>query len=218
MTTIVAKAKFLFDADFGPGGAAERPVAAAEHTVKLAEAESKGYRDGYAAAENEKVAEAERRIAAAFEQIGDGIDKMARGLAAIEARLEAEAVEVAVAVGRKLAPALIEREPLAEMAALTTDCLKQLVASPHVAVRGHDSLQTIARERLETIARDRGFEGRLIVIADPEVAAGDCRIDWADGGLVRERAATEKTIAMVVGRYIVATRGIVLPELGEITT
>ena len=212
------KAKFLFDADFAPGGAADRPVAAAEHTLKLAEAESKGFRDGYAAAENEKVAEAERRTAAAFERIGDGIDRMVRGLAAVEARLEAEAVEVAVAVGRKLAPALIEREPFTEIATLAAECLKHLVASPHVAVRVHDTLQAVARERLETIARDRGFEGRLIVIADPDVAAGDCRIDWADGGLVRELAATDKAIALAVGRYIVATRGIVLPELGEIST
>ena len=70
----------------------------AEHALKLAEAESQGFRDGFEAAEKERVAEAERRTAAAFEQIGDALDRLARGLAAVESRLEAEAVEVAVAV------------------------------------------------------------------------------------------------------------------------
>jgi len=218
MTMAAPKAKFLFDADFGPGGGVDRPVAAAEHAIKLGEAETKGFRDGYAAAESEKVAEAERRTAAAFEQIGDGLDKMVRGLGAIEARLEAEAVEVAFAVASKLAPALLEREPLTEIIALASDCLRHLAAAPHVAVRVHDSLHAAARERLEALARDRGFEGRLIVIADPDVAPGDCRMDWADGGLVRDHAATDKAIKLAVGRYVAATRGVVLPELGEIKT
>src|SRR5665213_3814004 len=96
--------KFLFEVDFGSNAnPAERPVAAADHAAKLAEAETKGFTEGYATAERERAAEAARRSATAFEQIGDGIDKLARGLAAIERRLEADAIAVAVAVGRKLA-------------------------------------------------------------------------------------------------------------------
>ena len=213
------RAKFMFDADFAAGGgAAERPIAPAEHALKLAEAESKGFRDGYAAAEAERVAEAERRTAAAFEQIGDGIDRLARSLTAVEARLEAETVDVAVAVGRKLAPELIARQPFEEIAVLATECFKQLVASPHIAVRVNDTLQQTARERLEAIARDRGFAGRLIVIAEPDIAAGDCRIDWADGGLVRDRAATEAAIAEAVRRYLAVGQGAAGTEPGEITS
>ena len=33
----------------------------------------------------------------------------------------------------------------------------------------------------------RGFEGRLVVLAEPEIAPGDCRIEWADGGVVRDQ-------------------------------
>jgi flagellar assembly protein FliH len=216
MMMAALKAKFLFDSDFAAVNPAERPVAAAEHALKLAEAESKGFRDGYAAAERDKVAEAERRRAAAFEQIGDGFGRLVQGLATVEARLEAEAVEVAAAVGRKLAPALIEREPLAEIAVLATDCLRHLIAAPHVAVRVNGALQAAAHDALQAIARDLGFEGRLIVIADPEIAAGDCRVDWADGGLNRDHAAIDKAIAMAVTRYICASRGVALPQLGDI--
>jgi flagellar assembly protein FliH len=214
---VQTKAKFLFDLDFAAtANPAERPIPSAEHAARLAEAESKGFRDGYATAEKERVAEAERRTATAFEQIGDAIDRLACGLAAVERRLEAEAIEVAVAVARKLAPELIAREPFAEIATLASECFKHLAASPHVVVRVNDALHARARERLDEIARLRGFEGRLVVIAEPDIAIGDCRIEWADGGLNRDQAATEAAIAEAVGRYLVATRGADLPELGEI--
>jgi flagellar assembly protein FliH len=208
------KTKFMFDADFASGANPnERPVSGAELTLRIAEAESRAFRDGYAAAEREKVAEAERRTALAFEQIGDGIDRLSRGLKAVASRLEAEAVEVAASVGRKLAPVLIENEPLAEIEALATDCLRQLVAAPHVAVRVNDALQDTARARLDSIARDRGFDGRLIVIGDPDIAPGDCRIDWADGGLVRDLATIDKAISAAVARYLAATRDTTQLEL-----
>jgi len=214
---MAAVAKFMFDVDFAPDNPAERPIAPAEHVLKLAEAESRAFRDGFATAEKEGTAVAERRTAIAFEHIGDALNRLAGGLADIERRLEAEAVEVAVAVGRKLAPELVSREPFGEIAALATECFKQLVAAPHVAVRANDALHQVARERLEEIARARGFEGRLIVIAEPEIAVGDCRIEWADGGATRDMNAIEAAIAEAVSRYIGAL-GSRQPELGETTT
>src|SRR5262245_60929168 len=102
-------AKFMFDNDFGPGAEAGKAVPLAEHAAKLTEMEAAGYRIGFAAA----TAEAEQRAAAALERISVTLDELARGLSAIEMRLETEAVEVALAVARKLAPELIAHEPLA---------------------------------------------------------------------------------------------------------
>ncbi len=198
-----AKAKFLFDVDFAPGASqAERPIAVAEHALKLAEAESKGFADGFAQAEKEGTAAASRRSAIAFEQIGDALGRLARGLAAVESRLLTESIEVAVAVGRKLAPELTAREPFAEIEALATECFRQLVAAPHVVVRVHDALLDDAREKLTTIAKMRGFEGRLVVMAEPDIAKGDCRIEWADGGIERNQAAIDLAITQAVTRYV----------------
>ena len=68
-------------------------------------------------------------------------------------------------------------------------------------------LYEVAHKRLEEIARLRGFEGRLVVLAEPDIALGDCRIEWADGGLARDRAATEAAIAEAVERYVAVRRG-----------
>ena len=203
-----AQAKFLFNADFAPGPAnpADRPIAPAEHAAKLAEAEANGFRKGFAAAEAEASADARRRMTVALERIAAATEMLAKSFTVIEARLEAETVEVAVAVGRKLASALIARESLAEITALATECFKQLITTPHVVVRVNDALHQFARERIDEIARNRGFEGRLVVLAEPEIAAGDCRIEWADGGLTRDHAATDAAITELVGRYIAARK------------
>ena len=58
--------------------------------------------------------------------------------------------------------------------------------------------------QLEEIARARGFEGRLVVVSDATMAPGDCRIEWADGGVNRDSAATLSAIDDVVGRYVAA--------------
>lgn len=198
-----APVKFLFEDDFASGHAgagAKRMISAAAHEAALARAEAEGYRKGMAAAE----VQIEGRATAASERIAQAIAAMAQGLSAIEARLEAESVEVAVAVARKLAPELIAAEPLGEIAALASSCFRQLIAAPHVVVRIAEQIYDSARTRLDEIARLAGFEGRLVVLAEPGMALGDCRIEWADGGLARDRAATEAQISEAVERYVAA--------------
>jgi flagellar assembly protein FliH len=69
-------------------------------------------------------------------------------------------------------------------------------------VRINDSLYEAAHARIEALAKQSGFAGRLVILAEPDIATGDCRIEWADGGVVLERAAIEAKINELVGRYI----------------
>ena len=212
---MTAKAKYLFDQDFAPGAAKEKSVAAAEHTLMLIEAEQRGFRDGFAAGQQDAEAAAAQRPAAAFERVGDALERCARHIVVAEQRIEQESIELAVAIARKLAPELMLREPFAEIAALVTECFRQLIAAPHVVVRVNDALHEIARERLTEIARTRGFEGRLVVVAETEIAPGDCKIEWADGGVIRDQARIDDAIATAIARYLGA-RPPATPEPGDI--
>jgi flagellar assembly protein FliH len=202
------RAKFMFDVDFASAGEkeADRAKSQAALEAAVAEAEARAFRAGQAKALADTEVELQRRNTAALERIGATLATMASGLGAIERRLEAEAVEVAVAVAVKLAPELIAREPFAEISALAADCFSHLVGAPHVVVRVNDALYADAREHIEEIARMSGFDGRLVVLAEPDIRPGDCRIEWADGGLTRDRAATEAAIGEAVGRYVAARR------------
>ena len=202
-----APAKFLFDLDFAaPDKSRERPTQA-ELSQKVAEAEARAYRAGFDAAQHEAKVESDRRSALALEEIGITIRGIATRFSGIEARMETEAVEVAVAVARKLCADLVAAEPLGEIVALVKDCFSHLVATPHLVVRINDELYDSAREKIERLAKQSGFEGRLVILAEPEIATGDCRIEWADGGVVLERGTIAAKIDEMVGRYIASRRG-----------
>ena len=202
---MAAPAKFLFDMDFSDK-ARERQATPSEIVQRIASAEARAYRDGYEAAQREAKAESERRAALALEEIGIGIKGIAARFSGIEGRMETEAVDVAIAVARKLCSALIAAEPLGEVTGLVGDCFSQLVSTPHLVIRINDALYEVAREQIERLAKQSGFAGRLVILAEPEIDTGDCKIEWADGGVVLERAAIEAKINELVGRYM-ASRG-----------
>jgi flagellar assembly protein FliH len=196
--------KFLFDDEFGDGrsrGARTR-VTPAEHAVAVKEAEAEGYRRGFAEASAESLAKIEHRTALATERVAQAMGEISAGLRTLEARLEAEAVEVALAVARQLAPGLIAREPVAEIERLVSGILAQVRSAPHVVVRLASDLVQSASARLMKLAEARGYAARLVLLPEPGLAADDCRIEWADGGVIRERAAIEARINEAVARYL----------------
>lgn len=198
-----APAKFMFDLDFSePVG--RGPGNAAEIEALVAEAEARGARNGFAAGKVEAASESAQRIAAALAQIAAAATAIAGDTVALRARMDAEAVDVAVAVARKLSAELVAREPIADIMALVNDCLRHLTTTPHLVVRINDALYEDAKGRIEAAAKQCGFAGRLVILADPDIPGGDCKIEWADGGVTSDRAATEAKIGELVDAYLAA--------------
>lgn len=198
-----APAKFMFENDFAPGGGEKKSMITLEAAkLKEADAFTRGFQQGA----NEARAEAEKRAAAALERIVAAITALNTQLNGVAAELEVEAVEVAVAVAKKLAPALLAHQPFTEIAALTTDCLRNLVKCPHVVIRVNDELLEIARDKLDEIVRRCTPDTQLVVLAEPEITVGDCRVEWADGGIDRDSGAIAAAIDEAVSRYVNARR------------
>ena len=199
----MAAAKYMFDEDFAPGGV-KPTITMVEHERRSADAESIAHRRGFEAGQAQARTEAADSIARALNQIADSMVRINGALTGIETRLEIEAEQVAVSVAGKLAPELVAHEPLTELSALAGDAFRQLVTTPQISIHIGTDIYDAAKEKLEEIARQRGFEGRLSVHPDTTVARGDCRIEWADGGVNRDSARTLAAIDDVVGRYIAA--------------
>ena len=198
-----APAKFLFDLDFAaPDVAKERAATAIEVAQQIADAEARAYRAGYEAARHEAKAESDRRAALALEEIGISIRAIAGRFSTIEERMETEAVDVALSVARKLCAEMIAAEPLTEVMALVSDCFRHLTSTPHIVVRINDALYDAARAQIEQLAKRNGFEGKLVILVEPDIATGDCKIEWADGGVTLDRATIEAKISELVGRYL----------------
>jgi flagellar assembly protein FliH len=200
---MAAPAKFLFDVDFAAPDRTRAPaVTPAEIAEMVATAEGHAYRAGFDAAQREAKVESDRRAALALEEIGVAISSISTRFSTIEGRMETEAVDVAIAVARKLCSELMAAEPLTEVIALVHDCFKHLVSTPHLVVRVNEQLYDETRERIEKLAKQSGFQGKLVILSEPEIVHGDCKIEWADGGVQLERAAIEAKISELVGRYM----------------
>src|ERR1700754_268239 len=100
-----ATGKYMFDEDFATG--AKPTITVVEADRRRGDAEAQPQRKGFVAGLAQARAEADQRIAAALGVIAEGVSRLDQALNGIEARLETEAVEVAVAVAAKLAPELI---------------------------------------------------------------------------------------------------------------
>jgi flagellar assembly protein FliH len=203
-----APAKFLFDNDFSAPKAAPRAVSDAEIAKQVADAEARGFRAGQDAGRKDATVENGRKLAQAQDAIARSLAAVVQQLTSAEARMETEAVDVAIAVARKLCSSLIAAEPLAETMALVGDCFRHLTSTPHLVVRINDKLYDAAHKDIERLAKQCGFDGRLVILAEPDIASGDCRIEWADGGVVLDRAATEAKIDELVGRYMASRGGV----------
>lgn len=205
---MAAPARFLFDTDFA---AQARPanaepsmptISLAEHEAKLASAEriarQKGVQEGREAAEARaagRVADEAQRLAAAAEAILALLD-------AERARIEADAVRVADAIARKLAGRLVDALPREAVLATFAEALEPLRRAPHVVVRLAAEDSGPIREAIERCARERGFEGRIVVLGEPGVGRGDCRIEWADGGIVRDAAVLDAAVSSLVDAHL----------------
>ena len=104
-------AKYMFDEDFA--GGTKPTITMVEHERRSADAEAQAHRKGFEAGQTQARTETAERIAKTLATIADSMERLDRALGGIEARLETEAVEVAVAVASKLAPELLAREPFA---------------------------------------------------------------------------------------------------------
>ncbi|MCJ2011389.1 FliH/SctL family protein [Methylobacterium sp. J-076] len=187
---------FLFDTDFRrPKPSAEAMRAAEEVVLAEQAAHARGVQDGRVQAEGQ----AQARLADAMTRLALSAAGLLAAADAREAEREAQAVELAMLIARKVAGEALDAQPLLGIGEAARSALQHLRGVPHLVVRVHESLVDDAEALVKRLARERGFEGRLVVLGDPDTLPGDARIEWADGGVVRERARIEAAVAEALG-------------------
>ena len=209
-----APARFTFDLDLGTQNHSKSSVAESAMTELLAAARAEGHAAGVAEGQRAASAQAAKQLTAAAEQLARHAAGMAAALDDTRKQVIAEAVQVALTAARKLAGGLIAREPAAEIEALLTDSLAGLEAVPHLVVRCNPELAEAVRDTATSRIQASGFAGRLVVLGEPDIRLGDARIEWADGGIVRDINVISEQIDQAVSSYF-AARGIRSPNQGE---
>ncbi|MBK8085381.1 MAG: flagellar assembly protein FliH [Devosia sp.] len=200
-------ARFTFDLDLGRHHERNAMVSESAMSEMLAAARKEGEIAGFAAGEQSATARAAKQLTAAAEQLANKAAAMAASIDDARKQAIAESVTLANAIARKLAATLVAREPTAEIEALIVDCLASLNAVPHLVIRCRPELADAVRDIATQRIAASGFSGRLVVLGDPEIALGDARLEWADGGLARDVAHLGGEIDERIAEYF-AARGI----------
>lgn len=169
-----------------------------------------GYAEGHAAgvAAGAEAARAELEgtdaalAAHALDRIAHGVTGLITARDAANAARSDQPVHIALAIVRKLMPELARRNGLAEIEAVVRACLTDLIDEPRLIVRVAAETLELVRGHLEATVANCGFDTKLVVVGDPALGPGDCRVEWADGGAERDTARLLAEIEQTVARLL----------------
>lgn len=92
---------------------------------------------------------------------------------------------LAKTMGQAVVPRALERQPLADIDDMLRQTLSRLADQPAIEVRMASDLVERSEALLNGVAEETGFRGKLVVVADPTLRAGDARLVWKNGNANR---------------------------------
>lgn len=176
--------KFLFDThDFDDEKPKAAPAIYTEEQLRLAleQGTAQGRADGLRDAQ----AQQEARIAELLDKALQQCALLAQNEDARAAKQSAEAVTLALRIMRKLMPQFASQFSLGEIEATILQAVETRKDEPRIAVMVPTLHLDALKDRMDKLALEKGYTGRVILIADDTLPPTDCRVEWADGGMDR---------------------------------
>ena len=95
------------------------------------------------------------------------------------------AVGFAMAVCRKVVPALSEKNAVGEIQGLLEKNFHFLKDEPKISLRLNPFLADKIKPVLADLVKKESYAGKIAVIRDDSLPVGDCHVEWKNGGLQR---------------------------------
>lgn len=192
--------RYSFDLDLMGGGQSLADFRSRQMVDALAAARAEGHSAGYRQGQAGAEAQAAAVTAAATAGLAEALRRFLAKADEEFERMRCDASALALVAARRLAGTLVAREPAAEIGALLEECLRHLDGAPSILVKLHDRHAEVVRPELERLAAETGFAGRLTLVGEAGIAPGDCRIEWSDGGLVRDAGKAQAAMVVALQR------------------
>ena len=164
----------------------------------MAAGKIEGHNEGYAKASSEMQA----TLTDATVRLADGIEQMMADRDDLNAGRTGQPLKIALAILSKLLPVTIGQHSRDELEAFIVSCLTEAVDEPRLSVKVGACVLEQMRPRIEELAGQRGFGGRLIILGDPKLGASDARIEWAEGGAERNTEALLADLVAVAEKML----------------
>jgi flagellar assembly protein FliH len=198
--------KFTFDTEFTGDEDRQAPSARARQkrtltTEELEALTASARREGASSASILAAEQLDRTIAALTISVRAALDN---SHAEVET-LRAEAAEIAMAMARKIAPAALSALPAGDVEIALRQAMHQAIGEPRITLRAAPQVVEVLETRLAAIAHEEGYEGRVMIAADPAMQGADCRIEWRGGGAERSEQTIEEALNALIARRFSST-------------
>jgi len=194
--------KFTFDTEFAGSQDRRAPAAQARQKQTLTIEELENLK-ALARSEGESSAQAratdalERTIAALTISVRAALDVSHAEIVSVRD----DAARLAMAMAKKIAPAALAALPAGDVEAALRQAMHQAIAEPRITLRAAPAVTEMLEPRLADIAHQEGYEGRVLIAADPAMTGADCRIEWRGGGAERSEAVIEDALSALIFRH-----------------
>lgn len=113
-----------------------------------------------------------------------------------------ETARLAYAIVEKLAPALVERTPLAEIELLVDQCLRNSPLEPRLVIRVDEAILPTLQEKLNEMKLASSYPGKIVLLSEPMSHISNCRVEWANGGVERDFSNLMRDVEDTVKLFI----------------
>lgn len=190
MTDVTQPKKFLFDLAFdsevvGPAGEREKPKPTYSQE-QIDAARQEAYESGFNAGQKAMMEDQQQYQNALLTKIDQGIGHISQAMVAEWQRQLAQLQEIALVIARKIMPTYVERHGLDEIEKIVSKIVAEMAHEPRLVIRVNESQFEDAKTRIEAIAANKAYAGKLVILGDADLGPSDCRVEWADGGVERD--------------------------------
>ncbi len=177
--------KFLFDThDFDktkPETEAQPVYSEEQMTLARQQGVTQGRQEGLHEARQAQ----EEQIVKALQEISTRVEKLAAAEDRREAEKTIDAATLAMRIAHKLLPQFARTCALEEIQSVILAAIEQRRDEPRIAVTVPTAHLTALKEKIDAMALEKGYAGKIILLADDAIAETDCRVEWSDGGAER---------------------------------
>jgi len=172
-----------------------------EISKRINEAEKRGYQKGLEAGKAEatsKNAEIEKKLTTIFSSMDAKINNFFNSQLEISSKALNDAINLAVKVARKIAGDALKENPQAAIEAMIKKSIGFIVNEPQLIVVVNDKMAAEMEERINKIVKSKGFEGKILVRGNADLAEGDCILEWESGSARLESSELWKKVDSVI--------------------
>jgi len=187
--------KFTFDTVFDGDRVITPPKPKTAFTAQEVEqARAQGFAEG----QRTVTARAEADAAAALAEAVRAIREAMTALSALAHDHRAGAARLAMAAGRRIADAALDRFPEAPAVAALDALAREVEAQPRLTIRTSPARLERLEAALTKASDAAGFPGKLVVKTDPSLAGAAFTFDWGEGRAAFDPDGAAERIAVAL--------------------